>query len=156
MKHSQRFVLRVAFAILAANLLVTLHAQEFYYVAAHSGTADAVTVQQPATGAKNVRFRGALVSCSANCTITLSQNGAAATTTALAPTPLNLSPPSATKAFSASNVGAGTTIRTYTITDTNDHWIELGSFTLAPGINSNLTVAGSAGTVSVSIYYVEI
>ncbi len=140
--------------------------QENYYVASHtaslSSSTDKVTVQQPATGARQIRFRGALASCSTAattpCVLTLSQNGTAATATSLAVTPLNLSPPAASTAWSGSNVGTGTVIHVYTLTVGGDYWIDLSEFTLAPGINSNLSLGWSSATAAVStaIFYVEL
>ncbi len=140
------------------------HAQQNYYMVSHTASlstaVDAVTVQQPVSGARQVKFNGALVRCSVACTITLSQNGAKATATALAVTPLNLSPDSSFVAFSGSNVGDGTVIYTYNIAsgDTSDHWIDLTGFTLAPGPNSNLTLKTSSitGTSVLSFFLWEL
>ncbi len=145
----------------ALNLL----AQENFYVASHSAAlvagTDKVTVQQPSTGAKQVKLHGALVSCSTAattpCTLTFTQNGAAATATTLAVTPLNLSPPASSTAWSSSNVGAGTTVHVYTITAPGDYWLDLSFFTLAPGPNSNVSLGWSSvtATVSTAIFYTE-
>lgn len=159
----QRRMLRAFFCLVLAWTVATCYAQQNYYMASHtaslSSAVDAVTVQQPASGARQVKFSGALVRCSVACTITLSQNGTKASTTALAVTPLNLSPTPASVAFSASNVGSGTTIYTYNIAsgDTSDHWIVLEGFTLAPGQNSNLTLKTSSitGDTSIAIYFFE-
>lgn len=160
----QRRVLRALLGIIFAWVITaTCHAQQNYFMAAHSASltsaADAVTIQQPASGARQVKFNGALVRCSVACTITLSQNGAKATATALAITPLNLSPNPASVAFSGSNVGGGTTIYTYNIAtgDTSDHWINLEGFTLAPGPNSNLTLTTSSitGSTVIAVYFWE-
>lgn len=168
----QRRVLRALFTVLGLwAITATCHAQNYYMATRSvtlSGATDKVTIQQPASGARNVRFKGALVSCSVACTITLSQNGTTASTTALAVTPLNLSPTPAALAFSASNAGNGTTIATYPIaaSDIGRKWIELGpscttcndGFTLAPGPNSNLSIAVSSisGDFFVAIYFTEI
>ncbi len=141
-------------------------AQENYYVVSHtaslSSTTDKVTVQQPATGARQIRFRGALVSCSTAattpCVLTLAQNGTAATATTLAVTPLNLSPPAASTAWSGSNVGTGTVIHVYTLVVGGDYWLDLSQFFLAPGVNSNISLGfGSlTGSTSIAIFYVEL
>jgi len=76
---------RILFILIALSAIGS--AQQNYYVASHtaslSATTDKVTVQQPSTGARQVKFRGALVSCSTAattpCALTLSQNGTAAT-----------------------------------------------------------------------------
>src|SRR5690242_4256563 len=72
-----------------------------------AGTAEVITVQQPASGAKNVSFVAAYVDCSAVCTITLERDGTAATTTALTVVQVNpdFNVAATANAFSASNVG---------------------------------------------------
>ena len=81
-----------------------------------TATPETLTVQQPATGSKSVAFLSAYAYCSVACTVTVSRSGIAATTTAF--TPASLSQPTdtpATTAFHTSNVGAGTTLATYSL-----------------------------------------
>lgn len=87
-----------------------------YKTTSLTGSAETVTVQQPATGAKSLRFSEGYAYCSVACTITLSLGGTAATTTSF--TPVSLAQPAETAkatAFHTSNVGAGTTVATYTL-----------------------------------------
>lgn len=76
-----------------------------------SGTAEVITIQQPATGARTVRPGVAYLYCSVACAITIERNGAAATSTTLAVVDPNRTGavPNFT-AWSGSNVGTGTVI----------------------------------------------
>lgn len=77
-----------------------------------SGAAEVITIQQPDTGGKTVRFISAYMDSSAACPITIERNGAAATTLGLTINPVNpvISPNIAATAFSGSDVGVGTII----------------------------------------------
>jgi hypothetical protein len=76
-----------------------------------TATALTFTIQQPATGAKSVALETAIVYCSVDYNITQAQNGTAASATAATPVSINSPTGSVvTKFFTASNVGAGTTI----------------------------------------------
>lgn len=79
-----------------------------------AATSEAITIQQPASGARTVHLVIASVYCSVACTATFEIDGAAATTTTLAIAPIVLprsgSVSIKTTAFSASNVGAGTVL----------------------------------------------
>lgn len=76
-----------------------------------SGAAEKVTVQQPSTGAKRVRFLTAVVYCSVACTVTMSRDGTAATGTALTPVALSSAYPAATATgWHTSNAGSGTAL----------------------------------------------
>ena len=157
--QSQMKTLLFTLALLLTG--IRLQAQTGYYVASHaaslSSSADTLTVQAPPAPmrGKAVQMRTALVSCSVPCTITLSQNGTPATTTVLAVTPLNLSSGSTSVAFSASNVGAGTTVRAYTLTSANDYAIDLSQFSLGPNGNLSLATNSITGTTNLSIFFTE-
>lgn len=123
-----------------------------------SSAAEAVTVQQPTSGAKIVVFEGAWVYCSVACTFTLSQNGTAATTTTLATRRVNKSPASTAVAFSSSNVGAGTTLATYSVAAGATYPILLDTVWLDNNnVANNLTIATSSitGTARITIQYTE-
>src|SRR5579863_600988 len=103
-------------------LLITstlLRGQSNYYTATYSstlsGTTDALTVQLPSASNKDVHFVVGWVRCSAACTFSVVVNGANATTTSLATVAVNNTVPSQATAWSASNVGAGTTVATYNL-----------------------------------------
>lgn len=140
-----------------------LFGQTNYFIAAKStslsAAAEAVTVQQPATGSKSVSFIGGYAYCSAACTITLSVGGTAATTTALTPT--SLTQPIATPvtaAFHTSNVGAGTTVAVYDIAAGGSLSLDLTKVNMT-GNNTarNLTLKTDSitGTARLSIEWSE-
>ena len=100
--------------LLAALILIALSSPALAidrYAA--TATTTALTIQQPATGARTITFNnggGVSVYCPAAQTATFSWNGTAATATA--GTELQLpgtSTPSGATIWTASNVGAGTT-----------------------------------------------
>lgn len=114
-----RFLLKCSlFGVLAfplsaqnANIFST---QASVSIAANATTT--LTIQQPATGAKQVQLWRATVSCDTNAfTIDQKANGTAATATAATVTPNspilgNPSPTPSVTAWSGSNVGSGTAI----------------------------------------------
>lgn len=133
------------------------------YQAIHSisgSTGETVTVQQVASGTKTLIYENAWVVCSVACTVKVSQNGTGATTTTLATSALNTSPPSTAKAFSASNVGTGVYVSgAYTLAAAGTVSIDLSRFysTQNGGINQNLSiiVAGTTLTATTTIQWVE-
>jgi hypothetical protein len=88
----------------------------YYKSTSLSGAAEKVTVQQPSSAARNVRFKSASVYCSVACTVTISRDGTAATTTAGTVVALSADyrTPKAT-VFHTSNAGSGTTLFTQVI-----------------------------------------
>ena len=113
---TRKLEIAVVMLLLLWALAVTLHGQATNnrYIATANTTA--LTVQQPATDAKQVRFTTASAFCSVASTATWSWNGTAATATTLTPkrVPQTFLPASAT-AWSGSNVGAGTTGVVYNV-----------------------------------------
>jgi hypothetical protein len=103
----------IAFAIpLAAQSPVNLHG--VYQEVSLTSSAAVVTVQQPASGAREVTFEGAVIYCSVTCIVTLEMNGTAATTTSGTVIKLNTKAPTAKAVvFTSSNVGVGTVIQKY-------------------------------------------
>jgi hypothetical protein len=125
-----------------------------------TATAEVITIQQPASSAKFVRFKGAYVACSVACTVTLERNGTAATSTTLAPVKAN--PQSATaataKAWSASNVGVGTVLSVYPIAAGGSIVIDLSDHVFnAASTAQNLTLRTNAitGTAYITIQWTE-
>jgi len=116
-----------------------------YYLATYSqalvASTDALTIQMPAGATKSVRGVVAWVRCSAACTFTVSQNGTPATTTTLATIAMNGSIGSQVKAYSASNVGSGTTQGTYYLESAGTYPIDLTKYLLVRGTNSNITIS---------------
>ncbi len=146
-------------------LLLALPAFAQEYVAVKNTSLNAapeiITVQQPATGARTVRFRAFYADCSVACTITLLRNGTAATTTTLSTMQINPSVgvASTANAFSASNVGVGSLIGSYNLQAGGSITVDLsGSFMQGNGTCKNLTVSTNSitGTVNIIIKWQEI
>lgn len=123
-----------------------------YREASLSGAAEAVTVQQPASGAKNVYLDGAMVYCSADCDVTLERNGTAATTTSFTPVGVN---PGITvakaRAFHTSNAGVGTVLAKYKIQGGTSQSMALRGVRLRWNAADNLTVRVGTMTGDVKI-----
>lgn len=130
------------------------------YTADLTATAAIVTVQQPASGGAGVvRFSGLYIYCSVACNFTLERTGTAATATAATPVPLNSTTTAArTTAFTASNVGSGTTLGTYSLLASTSKSFDLAGVALfGNGTAKNFTVRTNAitGTVQVVIQFKE-
>ena len=146
--------------LFSAGLTFAQSAYVAYNEAVLAGTASVVTVQQPASNsARIVRFVAASLYCSAACDVTLERNGTAATTTALTPTPINTTTSAAkAKAFSASNVGAGTVLSKYSLVAGGTMVIDLAVMNLSgTGTTKNLTFRTSAitGTARITVQFNE-
>jgi len=120
-----------------------------HYVASAATTK--LTVQQPATNARQITFgsgantTGASVYCGSASTATFSWSGAAATATAGTETKLpGTFQPSGATIWTASNVGNGTTGPVYNIPAGATMAFDLSWFQLGTqGTTSNLTIATS-------------
>lgn len=133
------------------------------YTASLITAASVVTVQTAAASSTTehnaVSFVGAYVDCSVACTFTLEINGTPATTTSLALS--SLSTPSTTPsctAWSASNVGVGTVLGTYSLTAGKSIALDLSTILFNQGTNlSNLTIRTNSitGTVHTVIQFTE-
>lgn len=110
-----------------------------------SSSSESLTVQG-ASGSGGLQIRRLVVYCSAACDVTIRQNGAAATTTALAITPLNLSPNSGATAYTQSNVGTGTIIWKVSIPAGSEYNFDMSSITISPVTTSNVTATTSSIT----------
>jgi hypothetical protein len=104
-------------ALIATGAVISAQTYTVQKTSVLAGTTEAITIQQPASGAKNVDLLSAYVDCmnngaSVDTTVTLERNGTAATTTTLATAQVNpqVAVASTVQAFSASNVGAGTVL----------------------------------------------
>lgn len=130
---------------------------------ASSGTS-VLTIQQPATGGRQVTLIAAVVQCAGQAfTVDQAQNGTAATTTA--GTIVKLIPTTATaaaKIFTASNVGGGTAVApTLTYTSGDPRVIDLSQRTTGlSGTANNYTItvtnSGAAScTGGIGLYWSE-
>lgn len=125
-----------------------------------TATAEIVTIQQPATGARYVTFISAYFDCSVACSFTLERNGTAASSTTLAVNNINPGETTvATTAWSASNVGTGTVLASYNCTAACSVSIDLTGvvFQQVNGTGTNLTLRSSSitGTVNIIFKYSE-
>ncbi len=142
--------------ILLALVALTLTAQPTYreYLATASTTA--LTIQKRADDPTQISFHQAWVYCVAAQTATLSWNGTAASSTTLATLRLpNTQLTSAATAWSASNVGAGTTGPVYNVPAGGTFVIDLSLFKMGnTGTGTNVTIATS-GTCTITFGWGE-
>lgn len=139
------------------------HAQPAIYSYSKStvlaGAGEKITLQQPASLAKRVKVRAVSVYCSVACTVTLSRDGTAATTTAGTAVAVSADyGTAATTVFHTSNVGAGTTLGTSavpagsTVTYDTFGW-ELNTASTAR--NYSVAVGSLTGTVILTMTWSE-
>lgn len=127
-----------------------------YQANATTSGAAKITVQATATSGA-VSFEEADIYSSAGCTVTVYINGTAATTTALAVVgPIGVASAVPPAAFSASNVGTGTTLKTFVIAAGGTLVLDLHPFYLAAGAGTgaNFTIGVSA-TSTIQIQWVN-
>lgn len=150
------FLSLITFSTLATAQVYTVRKNT-----ALSSAAEVVTIQQPATLARQVTFISAYFDCSVACSFTLERNGTAATSTTLAVTNVNPEETAAsTKAWSGSNVGTGTVIASYNCTAACSVSIDLTGIMFPQNGSTtatNLTLRSSAitGTVDIVFKYSE-
>lgn len=124
-----------------------------------SSAATACSIQQPATGANNVRLLYAQVYCSAACTATQERNGTAATATAA--TVKRVNPDRAdtitANVFSASDVGTGTAFVVKNLTAGTTVIKLKGLYLIGNGTAKNYTVriASMTGDVAIAFQWEE-
>lgn len=126
-----------------------------------SGAAEVITIQQPASNSKVVRFISAYIDCSVACTATIERNGTVASSTTLAPVNVNPNEPGgAATAWSSSNVGTGTVLHVSSITAGGYTVFDLNGINMPSNNNTgyNLTLRTSSitGTVHITIKYSEL
>lgn len=142
--------------ILLALCCFSAFAQDHYITSANT---TALTVQQPATNARQITFgdanvAGASVYCAANQTATISWTGTAATSTAGSEVLLpGTQLPSGMTIWTASNVGSGTTGPVYNVIAGTTFSIDLTWFRFGrQGTTQNLTIKTS-GTCTITFAY---
>ncbi len=128
------------------------------YTATLSSAASTVTVQGAGIGGGEAYFEEADVYCSVACTITVSINGTAATATSLAVTAqstANVAVP--LTAWSGSNVGVGTALKSFTIAAGALQVLDMTAFYFPAGASTatNITIATSSitGTARIQIQW---
>jgi hypothetical protein len=123
-----------------------------------SSAASTVTVQATSTS-DAVQFEEADVYCSVACTATIEVNGTAATSTTLAVTgPIGVAASSVLPtAWSASNVGSPTALKTFNLAAGATLVLDMHAFYFpaAAGSGTNLTIATSSitGTATIQIQW---
>lgn len=116
-----------------------------------TGTSSAVTVQQIAALGAPQYVQCVTVSCELACTVAFSQNGTAASSTALAVNSLNNATPTLT-AWRDSNVGAGTALASWSqaAATTTTYIIEAVLNQMSTANNFTTTVTMSSGAIGVA------
>lgn len=121
-----------------------------YQSAALSSSALKLTVQQIASGTRDLRFVSATIWCSVDATVTLRRDGTAASATVATPVRINGWQQAATAtAYTSSNVGTGTVIRAYDWKGgSSEMVIDLSRFVIprTAGTGGNLTIETNAIT----------
>lgn len=148
-------------SLLAFSLLMPTPAwavDHYQFIATTSGAA-AITIQQPASGARRITFGDSQVAgltayCASAQTVTLSWNGTAASATAGSEKKLaGTANASGATVWTASNVGAGTSGITIHVPAATDYPISLSWFVLqGNGTTTNLT-ATTDGTCTLTFSY---
>jgi hypothetical protein len=125
-----------------------------------AAAAEKVTVQQAAAGSKHVMFKSGWAYCSVICTVTLSRDGTAATTTA--GTVVNAStnyPAAVATAFHTSNAGTGTAVAVYDLSAGGSVTLDLTGYEFGVGVgtakNLSLAVASITGNVKILLIWEE-
>lgn len=148
-------------AVLLLLLSVSCFGQAPTYTAFYesnlTASATALTIQQPATPLRTARIVGAMVYCSAACTITLEHATTGATTTALAGAAVSPGYSAPTiLARRDSNVAAGTVVTKYTVGAGETKAIESAMvLQLAANYSMTLRSAVMTGTVRITWVWTE-
>lgn len=133
---------RLVLALFALMIASPMFGQAWIY----ETTTTKATVAAPSNTSNTITFNclgcGASVYCSSASTATLSRDGTAPTATEGTPITLNGSDSTVSAAdirvYTASNVGAGTTLKTYTIAAGEEKNIDLTQFGLTKGKNVSI------------------
>lgn len=146
---------RKLFSIIPALLACSaLRARGFYSYEKSttlSGASEAVTIQMPANSSDTAAMQTATIYSSVAATFTLERNGSLATTTQATPSEINGGSTGDGRAYYSSNVGSGTTIKTYTLSAGQELPIDLLGVGLKPG--QNVTIRSASMTGSIRIYF---
>lgn len=112
-----------------------------------AGGRQVITIQQPAAelNSRRIYFEYVQVHCTVACVVEIERDGTPATATALTPTDVSKHGPITAKAWSESNVGAGTKITEFDVPANATVPYALDGFMLKPGggPGENLTFRSS-------------
>ena len=155
----------VLISLLAVACLAQMPKRNNTYTVSYADTpaasATVLTIQQPAASANDAEVIWASIYCSVDCVVELERDGTAATTTAATEVGTSVNSPTPTgTAFSASNVGNGTTVDTFTVIAAQPQAINLTAYGLAlkgSGTTKNVTLRTDSitGTVRMTICWRE-
>lgn len=125
-----------------------------------SAAGTALTIQQPATNASVVNFETATIYCSVACVVSQAQNGTAATATAGTAVAISPSgPAAAATVWTASNVGAGTSVPpAINLSAGSTLVLDLSKVTLPHGgsqVNYTISVGSITGTANITMIWKE-
>jgi len=121
-----------------------------------SASTTKVTIQEPASGGNQVQGEQASIYCVAAQTATEEWNGAAATaTTATVKKAIGTFQPALATAWTASNVGGGTSGPVYNIPAGATIFLDISPVHLGTtGTGTNYSI-GTSGTCTITIYWTE-
>lgn len=104
-------------ALVSAALMAQLQPQRlgefrdtYQFSKITTATSEKITIQVPAGASISARMSALVITCDQICDVAFERDGALATTTAMTVTRMNSGPAPTVTAFSASNVGAGTSL----------------------------------------------
>lgn len=145
-------------ALMLALATSSFAIDRYQFIATTSGAA-ALTIQQPASGARRITFGDSTVAgltayCASAQTVVLSWNGTAASSTAGAEKKLaGTANASGATVWTASNVGSGTSGITIHVPATTDYPISLSWFLLQGNGTANNLTATTNGTCTLTFSY---
>ena len=152
----KRAILALAL-LLAPNSYGNLETYCYYREVTLAGTAEKLTIQHTTGNLRQMGMIAADVYCSAACVVTLSRSGTAATATAATPTKLlpNGTASSLT-VYTASNAGAGTTIRTVLVPAATYFKIDPSEMRIVDNLdNVSISIAAITGDVKIFAMWKE-
>lgn len=144
-----------ALALLIAPTGKTAGIYTYERASSPSASAEVVTLHFPTGSSKTMYLIGATIYSSVATTYTVERDGTAPTTTPVIPAELNSGTAGLIVAYHTSNVGSGTTVKTYNIAASEEQRIELGYKTLKAGKNITIRTASMTGNVRIFLQWRE-
>lgn len=152
--------MRIVRVVIAAAVFVaaaSAQTQQKYAMfkeTALSASAEVITMQQPASGAKNVQFDAISVWCSAECTFTIERDGTAGTVGSQLGFNINDGTSPTVNAFASSDVGAGSKILIkHTVSANTSQSFDMKDVRFfGSGTSKNVSVRFASMTGTVRVY----
>jgi hypothetical protein len=132
---------------LLAQTSGTTRVYSAFYAATPTGGETVLSIQQPATNPRDIRFLSATVFCSVSCTASLEMNGSAASSATTTATKLDSrAPAAASVVYATSNSTGGTVINQYEIAAGSQVAVEGIGLVLGANVaaKQNITIRVSA------------